>query len=390
VTRTPGLSPPHIFLSCGEASGERYGAALVRALRTERPDVRLSGLGGPALEAEGVELVARSDELAVMGFTDVAAVLPAILTARRIVRRRARADDVDLVVPVDFPGFNLDLAAYVRSRGKRVYFLVAPQLWAWGGWRLGKLRRAVDRLGTLLPFERGFFESRGVPCDSLGHPLMDDYPEDADAAERRETRLRDQTQSVAVGLLPGSRRQELRNLAPLLARTLDELKKRRPERTFQAVVSVAPGVDEAWLDPLLATGCEVSRAPLPDLLPRLDLAVVCSGTASLEAALAGVPHALVYRTSSLNYAVARRLVKVDSIGLSNLISDRSMVREHVQGEARPGPVAADLASWLDLTSRRRRYAENVAVLRRRLGPPGFWERTARSILDLAAENTAHV
>ena len=221
---TPDRSPPHIFLSCGEASGERYGAALARALRAERADVRLSGMGGPALEAAGVRLAVRSDDIGVMGFTDVAAALPAILRARRAVRRAALAADVDLVAPVDFPGFNLDLAAHVRARGKRVYYLVAPQLWAWGGWRLGKLRRSVDRLGTLLPFERDFFEPRGVPCDALGHPLMDDYDHASvgPASAAREARLRDPAAPLTVGLLPGSRRQELRNLAPLLRDALAE------------------------------------------------------------------------------------------------------------------------------------------------------------------------
>ena len=150
--------------------------------------------------------------------------------------------------------------------------------------------------------------------------------------------------------------------------------------------SIAPGVDPAWLGPLIATGCEASREPLPDLLPTLDLAVVCSGTASLEATLAEVPHALVYRTSPLNYALGRLLVRVDRIGLANLILGRDVVREFLQGAATPVRIGADLIAWLDGTARRRRFGEHVRLLRERLGPPGFWDRTATAVVNLLTES----
>lgn len=380
---------PHLFLSCGEASGERYGAALARALREQRPDVRLSGLGGPALAAAGVELAARADAIAVMGFGEVAAALPRILAVRRTVRRAVTAAGVDAVVPVDFPGFNLPLARHARRAGRPVYYLVAPQLWAWGGWRLRGLRAAVDRLGVLLPFEKDWFEARGVPCDALGHPLRDDYPADrvAAACAARESRLAAADSPVRVGLLPGSRRQEVLQLADLQSGAAAALCAAVPGRTFRFTVSRAPGVDPAWLRPLAERpDVDVSAAPLPELLDDLDLAVVCSGTASLEAALAGVPHALVYRTSGLNYALGRLLVKVDHIGLPNLVLGRRMVDEHLQGGARAGTVAADLARWLADRPRRARFTEHRRRLEARLGPPGFWPRTARRILELTLKD----
>jgi len=381
---------PCIFLSCGEASGERYGAALARALRAARPDVRLRGMGGPALAAAGVELDVRADALAVMGFGEVAQALPRLLAARKAARRAVTAAELDAVVPVDFPGFNLDLARRARAAGTPVYYVVAPQLWAWGAWRLKGLRAAVDRLGVLLPFEKAWFEARGVPCDALGHPLRDDYgdAEAAAAVAAREERLAGRTPvPLRVGLLPGSRRQEVTGLADLLGATADALCAAAPVRRFQFVLSRAPGVDPAWFGPLgRRDDVEITGAGLPELLPTLDLAVVCSGTASLEAALAGVPHALVYRTSALNYAVARRLVKVDHIGLPNLVLDRRMVDEHVQADARPEPVAADLARWLDDAARRARFREHRERLAARLGPPGFWRRTAERILDLTLKD----
>ncbi len=389
MTRTPDHRPLHIVLSCGEASGERYGAALVRALRELEPDVRLTGMGGPALADAGVELAVRSDDLGVMGVTDVVSALPRILGARSAMRRHASESGADIVVPVDLPGFNVAVARAARDAGVPVYYVVAPQLWAWGGWRIGGLRKAVDRIGTLLPFERDFFETRGVACDRLGHPLMDDYDPKtlAPAEERRERVLRDPARPVRLGLLPGSRRQELTALAPLFAEAVDGLKSRCPDRTFQLIASAAPGVPDRWLEPMARAGADVVRTPLPRLLPDLDLAVVCSGTASLEASLAGTPHALVYRTSALNYALARRLVRVDRIGLANLITDVDMAREHIQGAATPDALADDLAVWIRSTVRRRRYAGHVAGLRGQLGEPGFWHRTAAAVIGLARERT---
>lgn len=392
---TPGASSgsPHLFLSCGEASGERYGVALARALQALEPDIRLSGLGGQALADAGVALVARSDEIAVMGFGDVARALPRILRIRRRVRHAVAADDLDGVVPVDFPGFNLDIAARAKKSGRPVYFVVAPQLWAWGSWRLGQLRRSVDRLGTLLPFEAAFFSERGITCDALGHPLIEDYSELAAAAKRVQLdhSCSAQSEPLRIGLLPGSRRQEVTALVPVLAAAAEALCRTRPERNFQWIVSSAPGVDSAWLTELKQRlGAEITTEPMPQLLPRLDLALVCSGTASLEATLAGVPHSLVYRTSALNYALGRTLVGVDRVGLANLILDRDVVREFLQGAARAQPLADDLDCWIRDRARRQRYGEHVRILHARLGSTGFWERTAASILALIRKDAPSV
>ncbi len=377
--------PLHVFLSCGEASGERYGAALARALRHRQPDIRLSGLGGQALADAGVELIGRSEEIAVMGITDVVKALPRILAIRSKIRSAVERKDVDLVVPVDFPGFNLDIAGRARRAGHPVYFVVAPQLWAWGSWRMGQLRRSVDKLGTLLPFEADYFSQHGLDCDALGHPLIEDYTPEAATLNLKacDLRFRDPHQPLRIGLLPGSRRQEVNLLAPLLAAAAAQLCRTQPERRFQWTISSAPGVEPEWLEDLQRrTGAEVTTAAMPDLLPQLDLALVCSGTASLEASLAGVPHSLVYRTSALNYRLGKMLVQVDRIGLANLILDRDVVREFVQDEAVPSALAGDLGSWIENRARRRRFAEHVMLLHSRLGRPGFWDRTAASILSM--------
>ncbi|MHB8078771.1 MAG: lipid-A-disaccharide synthase [Candidatus Krumholzibacteriia bacterium] len=384
MTPSPDARAPHVFLSCGEASGDRYGAALAAALRRRRPGLRLTAVGGPALAAAGAEIIQASGPLAVMGFGEVLGALPRLVAAHRRVARHLARGGIDLCVPVDFPGFNLRIAAAARRRGIPVFYLVAPQLWAWGAWRLPGLRRAVDRLGVILPFEPDWFATRGVAVVALGHPLVEDYPEAAarEGAAEREARLAAPDAPLTLGLLPGSRRQELAHLLPELLGAATRLRARLAPRPLRCVVSAAPGLDRRLLEAAARQDASVSTVPLTRLLPELDLALVCSGTASLEAALAGVPHEVVYRTSPFSYAIARRLVRVPYIGLANLVLGEPLVREHIQAGVTAEGLAAALGDWLTDPARRRRFAADVQRLRARLGPPGAWDRAAEAALAL--------
>jgi lipid-A-disaccharide synthase len=375
---------PHIFLSCGEASGDRYGAALLQALRRERPELRVSALGGPALTLAGAELVESAEAISVMGFGEVVTNLRPILRARRRIWQHVDRAGVDLVVPVDFPGFNLSLAKHARGRGIPVFYLIPPQVWAWAGWRVRRLRRDVDRLGTILPFEPDWFTARGVDVVHLGHPLMEDYAGFPFEATRRtrEERLLDPDRPVVLGLLPGSRRQEIEQLLPLMRVAAGMIQSWLGRRRVRVLVSVVPGSDGRRTAELAGEGCELFNDPVPELVEKLDLALVCSGTASLEMALAGVPHALAYRTSSLNYAIARRLVKVPYIGLANLILERRLVSEHIQGDADPTHLANALLRLLNTPGARHEFYRGCADLRRRCGGAGVWRRAARAIVGM--------
>ena len=379
---------PHIFLSCGEASGDRYGAALAAALRSLDPEVRISALGSPGLAEAGCEMVADSHELAVMGFSEVVGALPALLRARKRIWKHLRDTRPDLVVPIDFPGFNGTLASRAQREGIPVFWLIAPQVWAWGGWRIPGFRRKIDRLGTILPFETSFFTERGFEVFPMGHPLMEDYGGDyafEQSLGQRENRLADRDGPLSVALLPGSRRQELKHLLPVLKVTTMAVVGQLPDRPIRFVVSVAPGVDPALINEVFDSGVELSREPLPMLLEKSDLALVCSGTASLEAALAGVPHELVYRTGAFNSFVGKRLLKTPHIGLSNLILGRKMVREHLQDEASPLPLSRNLLRWLARPVERQNFYAHVRRLRDMCGRPGVWNRTAEAILAMVRE-----
>jgi len=374
----------HIFISCGEASGDRYGAALLAALREERPQLRFSALGGSALAMAGAEVVQASEEIAVMGFGEVLASLPAILRARRRVWRHLDRGGVDLVVPIDFPGFNLQVAGRAHRRGVPVFYLVPPQLWAWGAWRLGQLRRRVDRIGAILPFEPEFFGQRGLDVVHVGHPLMEDYADFPfeESWRRREAVLASADRPVTVGLLPGSRRQEIVRLLPQMKVAAAMIQSWLGTRRIEILVSAAPGTDRKLLASLVGPQARLVDDPLPALLPRLDLALVCSGTACLETALAGVPHALAYRTSGFNYAVARRLVRVPYVGLPNLVLGQPLVPEHLQDDASPAQLARSLLEFVNQPGRREAFHAGCRELRTRCGGPGMWRRTAQAVLAL--------
>jgi lipid-A-disaccharide synthase len=381
---------PRIFISSGEASGDRYGAALLSALRDREPRLRCTALGGPSLAMAGADIVQPSADIAVMGFGEVAAAWPAILRARRRVLGHVRREKIDLVIPIDFPGFNLDLAGQAHGRGVPVFYLVPPQLWAWGDWRAGKLRRSVDRVGTILPFEADYFRARGLDVFPMGHPLMEDYA-DFPFARRwheREARFQDPVQPLTIGLLPGSRRQEIAKLLPSFKVAAGMVRAWQGRREVKVLVSAAPGADRGGLAAMVGVAGHVTDEPLPRLLERLDLALVCSGTASLEAALAGVPHAIAYRTSGFNYAVGRGLVKVPYIGLANLILEKPAVPELIQANASPVHLANALLGFLNQRRRREEFHDDCERVRAACGVPGVWARTAAAILAFISERRA--
>ena len=341
---------------------------------------------GRAWPPPAPEIVRDSSDLAVMGFAEVLGRARQLLAARRAVAAHLRDSAVDVFVPIDFPGFNSHLADRAQAAGVPVFWLVAPQVWAWGGWRTAGYRRRIDRLGTVLPFEEAHFAERGFDVFPMGHPLMEDYGggwdfEGAVAARERSFDARDG--ALTLALLPGSRRQELAHLLPVLRVAARAAASMLPERRITTVISCAPGLDADRVAAGFDGKATISRQPLPELLRQVDLALVCSGTASLEAALAGVPHEIVYRTGALNYLLARWLVRTERIGLSNLILDEDMVREHVQGDAAPLPVSNGLVRWVARPAERRDFYGAARRLRALCGRAGVWERTAAAVLDLA-------
>jgi lipid-A-disaccharide synthase len=361
---------PLIFISAGEPSGDLHGAGLARALRTRLPEARLIGLGGSRMAAEGVRLLASVEELAVMGFAEVAARLPFFLRLRRRVFETVVREGVDLVIPIDYPGFNLRLARFARGKGVRVLYYIAPQVWAWHASRAADLARDTDEVAVILPFEEEFLRKAGANARFVGHPLLDLAP----PAVARDDALRGwglEPSRPVLALFPGSRPQEVRRHLELFSDAAAEVVRARPE--VQPIIGASPDLDAAVFS--------AARWPLADdpraLLHHATAALVKSGTTTLEAALAQTPFVVAYRMNALSYQIARRLVEVPHIALANLVAEERIAPELVQGAATPESLRDAVLPLLDRESgERQRMVEGLGRVRRTLGGAGAAERVA--------------
>jgi lipid-A-disaccharide synthase len=370
-----GTSRPTIFLSAGEESGDLHGAALARALRERIPGVRLVGLGGGRMEAEGVRLLAGLSDLAVMGFAEVVRHLPFFLRLRRRVFSVLEAERVELVIPIDYPGFNLRLARRARSRGTPVLYYIAPQVWAWHRSRVRDLARDADRVAVVLPFEEPFFREHGVAATFVGHPLLDAPPPPLPREMWARAQGLDPGRPI-LALFPGSRAQEVRRHLALFGAAAARVAAARPD--VQPVFGVPPALRAETY-----AGAAWPRVPAGGGLLRYATAALAkSGTTTLEAALAGTPLVVVYQMNRLSFALARRVVKVPHIALANLIAEERVAPEFVQDAATPDAVAAALLPLLDEGAEpRRRMLEGWRRVRARMGGPGASARVA----EIAAE-----
>ncbi|HET7322534.1 MAG TPA: lipid-A-disaccharide synthase [Longimicrobiaceae bacterium] len=364
-----------IFIAAGEPSGDLHGAGLARALRERIPGVRLMGLGGARMAAEGVELLAGLEDLSVMGFAEVVKHLPFFLRLRRRVFDALAREGVELVIPIDYPGFNLRLARHAREQGIPVLYYIAPQVWAWHASRAADLARDANRVAAILPFEAHFLRAHGADARFVGHPLLDVPP----PATPRDVWLREQgldPDRPVLALFPGSRAQEIQRHLTLFTATAAEVVRRRPE--VQPVIGAASDLDAELFRGLPWPVTRDSRA----LLHHATAALAKSGTTTLETALAATPFVVVYRMNPLSYRIARRLVKVPHIALANLVADERLAPEFVQDEATVPALARALLPLLDTESEEhRRMLTGFDRVRERLGGGGAANRVA----DLAAE-----
>jgi len=364
----------------GEASGDLHAARVVEALRALGA-CRVAGVAGPALRAAGVEPLAAMEDLAVLGFAEIPARLPALLTTRARLLRALSEFSPHAVVLVDYPGFNLRLGPELKRRGARIFYYIAPQVWAWHAERAQAMARWVDRLAVVFPFEEPLFRAAGVAATFVGHPLMDGLKPEVDEAIFRAELGATPGQRI-LGLLPGSRAQELeRHLKPMLA-AARELTHTRPD--LIAVLPLAPGLEPRGLSPAALGGVRLVRGRVHATQAFATACAVASGTATLETALFGTPLAIVYRTGWLNYAIARRVVRLPRIGLPNIVAGADVAPELIQDALTPHRLAATLAPWLDDAAVGSARRAMLAVVRERLGGPGASRRTAELLWSLAA------
>ena len=370
------------MVSCGEASGDLYAGALVAALRAIDPAVDVFGFGGPRLQAAGGRLTGDFRGFAVTGLVEAIRVLPRSWSMLRTLREAARTERPGVFVAIDFPDFNLRLLPAVRAAGIPVVYYVSPQLWAWRAGRLQTIRRHVDRMLVIFPFEVEMYERAGVPVEFVGHPLIDlAHPSRPRAALLAESGL-DPARPV-VALLPGSRRNEVAHLLPDIVRAAVQIAQEVPGAQF--LVARAPSLDDAGFAPL----DELMRRGIPhaivdsaadDVLAAADVAITASGTATVQAALHGRPMVIVYRVSPLTYAIGRRFVRVAAYGMVNLVAGRKVVPELIQDALTPAGLARETISLLTDTARADRMRDDLAEVRARLGGAGASRRAAEAVL----------
>ena len=376
------MPPTQILISAGEASGDMYAARLATALRA-RLDVHLFGMGGPRMREAGVELVADCAEVSLVGIVEIAKKLPALNRVwKRLlgetVRRKPR-----LAILTDFPGFHLRLArALKRERISNVYF-ICPQFWAWRPWRANLVRRRFARGLCIFPFEQEWYRSRGVTADFIGHPLVGNVAAKRSRAEFAADYGLDPSKSIVV-LLPGSRTGEIAHHMPIFMQACREISKSRP---VQFVLALAPGMNNSQIAGYLRQSvpiCVVEDATY-DTLGAADVAIVSSGTATVEAALMDAPMIVVYRLAPFTAAVARWLVRTSRFAMVNLIAGRKVVPELVQNDFTPERVAAETLRLLNSPADRAEMRKGLAEVREKLGPPGAIDRAADIIAAMLVQ-----
>lgn len=351
------MPPVTIGIVAGEASGDALGATLIQAVTRRRPSIRFAGIGGPKMHAAGCEIVAPLDRLAVRGFSEVIAHLPGLFALRRAIARRFIAARIPVFVGVDAPDFNLGLERRLKRRRVRTVHFVSPSVWAWRRERLATIGRSVDRMLALFPFEPPLYEAAGIAVTYVGHPLAQDAAREDTRRAMRET-LKQKGTSPLFALLPGSRLSEIEMHGALVLDAAARMLEARPDARF-----IVPLVSRTTRDAFLEAQHRGGHDTLPmtvlyghagDALRAADVALVASGTATLEAALARCPHVIFYRVSALTARIVRRKLLVPWVGLPNVLAGRFVVPELLQDDATPGNLARAALNLFDDNVTRKR------------------------------------
>jgi len=378
--RTGSDASRRILIVAGEASGDLHGSHLVRQMRLLDPDLRFYGVGGKRMREAGVALTADIADTAVVGLTEVVKKIPAILRVRRALTRSLDTEKPALVILIDYPDFNLPLAKRAKKRGVPVFYYISPQVWAWRKGRIDQIKNTVDKMAVILPFEEELYRQEGVDVSFVGHPLLDVVKARYSREEAlRRFGLKDGVRTIA--LLPGSRESEVDRLLPEMMKAAAMLDRKIPPLQF--VLPVADSLPAQTVEDIVrpfGTKVALVRDDIYDAVATADLAIVTSGTATLETALLEKPMIIVYKVSAISYAVGRMVIRVPFIGLANLLAGKKVVPELIQAEASAERIAAEAIRLLASPERLASTKRELSRIRRNMGTEGAAERAARLAL----------
>jgi lipid-A-disaccharide synthase len=371
------------MIVAGEASGDKHGAKLVAALRSLRPDLPFEffGSGGDEMRAAGVETLVDIREVAIMGLLEVSRALPKFLHVFRRLRRAARERDPELVILIDWPEFNLRLAKKLKSDNRRVIYYISPQVWAWRSYRIHAIKRYVERMLVILPFEKDYYERNGVDVDYVGHPLLDSVRVTASRDDFCSRYQFDSSKPI-IALLPGSRHSEIKYILPPILEAARLLNRSEPQLQFALPLAKTFSIDEMGAHSQTIKNLKLIENDTYNALSASELAVVASGTATLETAIIGTPLIIVYRASTLNWRIFRPLINVPFVGMPNLIAGREIAPELLQNDMNPERLAAQITAMLNDPKWLARLRADLAEVRQDLGSAKASERAASRILEM--------
>ncbi|MCE9539576.1 MAG: lipid-A-disaccharide synthase [Bacteroidetes bacterium] len=359
------------YIISGEASGDLHASNLIKELKVLDTNAQFRCWGGDLMKEQGAELVKHYRELAFMGFTEVLMNLRTILKNIDFCKKDILKHKPDVLILVDYPGFNLRIAEFAKTIGIKVFYYISPQIWAWKQSRVHKIKRVVDKMFVILPFEKEFYQHFNYDVDFVGHPLLDAV----ENYSNQPSTLSIQTDKKIIALLPGSRKQEIATMLPIM------LSMQKYYCNYLFVIAGAPSQSKEFYQTFISNSdVEIVYNQTYQLLQKAEVALVTSGTATLETALFGVPEVVCYKGGAISYAIAKRLVKVKYISLVNLIMDKEIVKELIQGELNETNLKVELDKLLNPGTRNKLLAD-YAVLVDKLGGSGASKKTASLMIN---------
>ena len=368
------------MMIAGEPSGDLHGSGVVRELKRLRPDCEVFGVGGDKMQAAGMDIIYHIRELSVMGFWEVIQHLPLLRSVERTLGYLLKVRKPDVLLLVDYPGFNLRFARRARREGIRIVYYISPQVWAWNPGRVRKMKGIIDKMLVVFPFEVDLYRRQGIDVEFVGHPLLEVLLEPQGRHEFCTRYGFDESKPV-LGLFPGSRRQEIERIFPAM---LGAARMLHAERGVQVAVGVASALEFDFVRSFLRDDFPVTliQNATYDVMKNSEVALVTSGTATLETACYRTPMVVVYRTSWFTYLLGRALVRIRNIGLVNIVAGEQIVPELVQWGVTPQRLAGELLDLLKDDNRRRGIAEKLAAVKERLGTRGASNRVAQSVISM--------
>lgn len=382
------MSSKKVLLVAGEASGDLHGSHLVKAIQSIDPEIRFFGVGGEGLKKAGMELLYPSQSLSVVGITEVFLKLRAILKALQGLKKSMDRERPDLLILIDFPDFNLWLGKIAHRRGVPILYYISPQVWAWRPGRVKLIARLVKKMIVLFPFEVPLYEAAGVDVEWVGHPLLDIVKPTLSKKEALRQFDLDPNRRT-IGLLPGSRIHEIERLLPPLLDSAHLLQEELPDLQF--VIPLAPGLPKTLLSPWMkniSVPLKIVEGFTYDVMNLSELLIAASGTVTLEGAILEKPMIIIYKVSVPSSWVARALVRLDHIGLVNLVAEKEIAPELLQGDVQPRRIADEALRILRDPLLSRKMAESMREVRQKLGEPGAAQRAAQIALSMLKETGA--